>query len=380
MYAILSREERRTQCRLPHTADYSVSSTAAGGVRVSAKCAGTALSALDPPMSTSPVGSLQRDIGTLFNSPFLSDVVLELPGQSFFTHRFILAARSPHFRALFAERAAHSQEGDIEFDDHGRERIILPATLSPVVLQAVLKYMYTDCVTVDGSDVSTMTSLMEAAAAFELQDLRLQCESKVLLDLLNVAEMRDFASRNCLPQLENRCVLLMQMKNSTFGSSSGPGGGERGSSSNYSFKGGNRQSSSSLGLDLEMTLWDDWIGGPEGAGSAMDADLGMVPRSSAEFSSVGGLSLGGPTNFLHPGNGPEFPDLQSSSHQGRLSQGSRNSRNLTKDDPASARVMVRRLSSISQVSNWAVVFQHLSASMPFSFSRPLFVKLCLVFW
>ena len=106
--------------------------------------------------------------------------MLELPGQSFFTHRFILAARSPHFRALFAERAAHSQEGDIEFDDHGRERIILPATLSPVVLQAVLKYMYTDCVTVDGSDVSTMTSLMEAAAAFELQDLRLQCESKVV--------------------------------------------------------------------------------------------------------------------------------------------------------------------------------------------------------
>ena len=82
----------------------------------------------------------------IFYLYFYSDVKFKIgPGRkAFYAHRCILSARSAIFKALFAEQTPNR---DIE--------IPLPDT-SPEIFQAMLEFMYTNCVSLTPKIVSIL--------------------------------------------------------------------------------------------------------------------------------------------------------------------------------------------------------------------------------
>jgi speckle-type POZ protein len=83
-------------------------------------------------------------------------------GKEFPVHRYVLAARSPVFKATFShEETKEVQTGEVEIED-----------VDPETLEVLIKYIYTDTV----GDEDWTIDLLSAADKYNLVTLLNNCE------------------------------------------------------------------------------------------------------------------------------------------------------------------------------------------------------------
>ncbi|XP_037480752.1 BTB/POZ and MATH domain-containing protein 2-like [Triticum dicoccoides] len=129
---------------------------------------------------------LQGDLEPCIGDPTGADVTFRVGGQEFPAHRFLLAARSPVFRAqLF---------GPMAEKDMGRVKVV---DVEPAIFQMMLHYIYTDslppCDDRDGHSIATLQHL-----------LRLMCEKELCekIDVKTVRSTFALANQHKCEQLE----------------------------------------------------------------------------------------------------------------------------------------------------------------------------------
>ncbi|KAJ1276443.1 hypothetical protein BS78_05G214900 [Paspalum vaginatum] len=114
-----------------------------------------------------PPPDLQRHLGDLLADKVVGgDVTFEVGGEEFMAHKYVLAARSPVFKAaLFG--TMESAATRIQIDD-----------MEPRVFQAMLHFIYTDSVPqIDRADKTVVAQyLLVAAHRYGLEMLKLVCE------------------------------------------------------------------------------------------------------------------------------------------------------------------------------------------------------------
>ncbi|XP_067141791.1 speckle-type POZ protein-like [Centruroides vittatus] len=119
---------------------------------------------------TVPEFCLSRNIGTLFNNPKFSDVILSVnhPSKSnkieFYSHKAILAASSPVFYAMFEHDMKENNQNRIHIEGE-----------HPSVVEEMLRFIYTDTV----PKLKEMTTrLLAVADKYTLERLKALCEQQ----------------------------------------------------------------------------------------------------------------------------------------------------------------------------------------------------------
>ncbi|KAJ1276442.1 hypothetical protein BS78_05G214800 [Paspalum vaginatum] len=117
-----------------------------------------------------PPPDLQRHLGDLLADKVVGgDVTFEVGGEEFMAHKYVLAARSPVFKAALFGTMKESAATRIKIDD-----------MEPRVFQAMLHFIYTDSVLDDQIDRADRTMvaqhLLVAADRYGLERLKLVCE------------------------------------------------------------------------------------------------------------------------------------------------------------------------------------------------------------
>ncbi|CAL4934058.1 unnamed protein product [Urochloa decumbens] len=153
-----------------------------------------------------PLSDLQRHLGDLLVAKEGADITFRVSGETFSAHRFVLAARSPVFRAEFfgATREGTTTTGDcMRIDD-------MPAH----VFEALLHFIYTDSLPeMTGTEESTMAEhLLVAADRYGMQRLKLICEEKLSRDVdeNTVAKLLRLAVQNHCHTLKETCIEFLK--------------------------------------------------------------------------------------------------------------------------------------------------------------------------
>ena len=133
------------------------------------------------------------------------DVTFSVDGGKFRTHRAILAARSPVFKAqLFGSMAMAD----------AKMRCITLHDIKPATFQILLRFIYTDELPRDEeiqsscSNIELFQILLAAADMYQLDRLKLMCAQK-LWDRVSpetVAAMLFCAEMHNCPELKKRCI------------------------------------------------------------------------------------------------------------------------------------------------------------------------------
>lgn len=113
----------------------------------------------------------------------MSDLTIVVKGVQFPVHKFILAARSPVFQAMFHNNMQESQSKNMEICE-----------ISPVPFRLLLEYIYKFDVEITGESVM---ELLYLAKKYSFEELRDRCTK--------------FVESNLVP--ENSCLLLMESEN-----------------------------------------------------------------------------------------------------------------------------------------------------------------------
>ncbi|KAM3400503.1 hypothetical protein ACQJBY_005392 [Aegilops geniculata] len=125
------------------------------------------------------------------------DVDIEVGGETFAAHRWMLAARSPAFKAELALTTATTR---LRVDG-----------MDPAVFKAMLHFIYTDALPKDIDLATTAKPLLVAADRYKLERLKLICEEELCrhIGVHSVAAMLALAEQNCCRVLKQACTRFL---------------------------------------------------------------------------------------------------------------------------------------------------------------------------
>jgi speckle-type POZ protein len=159
-------------------------------------------------LSAVPPPELPGDLERSLKDGRGADVTLGVGGRVFSAHRFILAARSPVFKAeLSHPTTANKVTQHLEVVD-----------MEPDIFEMLLHFVYTDSLppcNVDQGDYGTvaMQYLLVAADRYRLDRLKMICEEKLCrrIDLKTVLSMLAVADRHCCKRLKDACKAFISL-------------------------------------------------------------------------------------------------------------------------------------------------------------------------
>ena len=150
-----------------------------------------------------PPSDLHRHLGDLLSSKAGADVELLVGGETFSAHRYVLAARSPVFKAeFFGSMEESTTKNAIRIDD-----------MEAQVFNALLTFMYTDALPdMDQQEESAMAQhLLVAADRYDMERLKLICEDKLCnhIDTSSVATILALAEQHHCHELKAACLVFL---------------------------------------------------------------------------------------------------------------------------------------------------------------------------
>lgn len=157
-----------------------------------------------------PQPNLQDHLQQMWKDGQGADLTFSVGGQMFNAHRYLLAARSPVFKAeLFGPmKAKATQTQSIKIDD-----------MEPSIFEDLLHFVYTDSLPEDEhykeGRMAKFQHLLVAADRYGLERLRLLCESKLCegIDVETVATTLVLAEQHHCKDLKEACVEFMAPRN-----------------------------------------------------------------------------------------------------------------------------------------------------------------------
>ncbi|XP_052169315.1 BTB/POZ and MATH domain-containing protein 2-like [Oryza glaberrima] len=163
------------------------------------------------PLVEVPPPDLHRHLGGLLESGDGADVTFHVAGEEVPAHRYILAARSPVFKAeLFGQMKESSSSNTIvKVDDMEAE-----------VFRALLAFIYTDALPETKTkanqedELVIAQHLLVAADRYGMERLKLLCEEKVVeyIDRGSVATLMALAEQHHCQALKEACFRFLESK------------------------------------------------------------------------------------------------------------------------------------------------------------------------
>lgn len=123
------------------------------------------------PAIRDPMQILAEDLGELWENSLFTDCSLVVAGQEIRSHKAILAARSPVFRAMFEHEMLESLTNCFEIHD-----------IHLQVFKEMMAFIYTGKAPHLHSH-SMATDLLAAADMYDLQDLKVMCEDALFSNI-----------------------------------------------------------------------------------------------------------------------------------------------------------------------------------------------------
>ncbi|KAF8672792.1 hypothetical protein HU200_049246 [Digitaria exilis] len=157
------------------------------------------------PFVVVPPSDLNQHLGNLFVAEDGADVTFQVAGRTFKAHRFLLAARSPVFKAelLGGMKESRAIADHIQIDD-----------ILPQVFETLLHFVYNDSLPeMEGEEEAMMAQhLLEAADRYDMQRLKLICEDKLCrhLDVSTVATTLVLAEQHNCQGLKEACIEFLK--------------------------------------------------------------------------------------------------------------------------------------------------------------------------
>ena len=149
-----------------------------------------------------PLSNIGKHMGTLLDSMDGMDVSFVIGGETFHAHRFVLAARSPVFKAeLFGSMVEATTMTPITLHE-----------IAPATFKLMLQFMYTDALPGDeelgNTPIKTLWDLLAAADRYALDRLKLLCAQKLWEDVSvdTVASTLACAKMYNCPELKDMCI------------------------------------------------------------------------------------------------------------------------------------------------------------------------------
>ncbi|KAJ4793590.1 BTB/POZ and MATH domain-containing protein 2 [Rhynchospora pubera] len=157
-------------------------------------------------ISAPPFRHLYEELYELLKRKEMTDVVIEVAGESMEAHRLVLAARSPLFKELITKATPRSNCIKVNY-------------VTPVVFKVVLHFMYTDALppvnklfdgdsTEGNVDLYGLTQeVLVAADEYKLHGLKIICEEKLAkhLSMETVVSSLDLAQHHNCQHLKKIC-------------------------------------------------------------------------------------------------------------------------------------------------------------------------------
>ncbi|CAN6288158.1 unnamed protein product [Urochloa humidicola] len=158
-----------------------------------------------PPFVVVPPSDMHRHFGELLEAEHGADVTFKVAGETFRAHRYILAARSPVFKAelLGAMREGTAKGDCIQIDD-----------MLAQVFKALLHFIYNDSLPqMEVQEEAVMAQhLLEAADRYDMQRLKLICEEKLCrhLEVSTASTTLVLAEQHHCPGLKHACIEFLR--------------------------------------------------------------------------------------------------------------------------------------------------------------------------
>jgi speckle-type POZ protein len=156
-------------------------------------------------VDTNPIPVPPSDIGThlgcLLDHADGTDVSFVVEGETFHAHRWLLAARSPVFRAELFGSMTEATMSSIALHE-----------IAPATFRIMLRFMYTDVLPgedeLGDSPVEVFQDLLAAADRYALDRLKLICAQKLLNNVTvdTVATILACAETYNCPELKSKCL------------------------------------------------------------------------------------------------------------------------------------------------------------------------------
>ncbi|KAI1707766.1 BTB/POZ domain-containing protein [Ditylenchus destructor] len=113
-------------------------------------------------------GELSDQFEHLYESNDLSDVTLIVEGKRFPVHKLVLAARSSYFRGMFYGGLRESVDNEVVLHEVSADNF-----------EIILRYVYTGCVLLDGTNTSQLITLCRLAHMYDLESLQKNLVRKI---------------------------------------------------------------------------------------------------------------------------------------------------------------------------------------------------------
>uniref|UniRef100_A0A453D0J3 BTB domain-containing protein n=2 Tax=Aegilops tauschii TaxID=37682 RepID=A0A453D0J3_AEGTS len=154
-----------------------------------------------------PQPNLQDHLHQMWKEGQGADVTFSVSGQLFSAHRYLLAARSPVFKAELFGSMKESVVESIKIYD-----------VEPPIFEALLHFIYTDSVKDDGDnkdETEKMQHLLVAADRYGLERLRIMCEDRLCdsIEVETVATTLVLAEQHHCGDLKKACIEFMTSQN-----------------------------------------------------------------------------------------------------------------------------------------------------------------------
>lgn len=151
-----------------------------------------------------PSSDLHQHFGGLLETREGADITIKINEETFIAHKYVLAARSPVFKAQFFGSMMESKMASLKIEDVRAD-----------VFKVLLQFIYTDMLPTEVVSYEMAQHLLVAADRYWLERLRMLCEKKLCdsLDVQTVANTLVLAEQhNCL-QLKDVCINFMASRN-----------------------------------------------------------------------------------------------------------------------------------------------------------------------
>ncbi|KQJ84709.1 hypothetical protein BRADI_5g22375v3 [Brachypodium distachyon] len=157
-----------------------------------------------------PKPDLQEQLARMLKDGEGADVTFSVGGRLFPAHKCLLAARSPVFRAkLFGPTKEDSSTRCVQIDD-----------VEPAIFEALLHFLYTDCMTEEYKEGETenLQHLLVAADRFGVDRLRVLCEGRLCnsINKRSVATTLVLAEQHGCKALRKACIKFMARSRATL--------------------------------------------------------------------------------------------------------------------------------------------------------------------
>lgn len=155
-----------------------------------------------------PRPNLQDHLQQMWKDGQGADVTFSVSGQLFSAHRYLLAARSPVFKAELFGPMKEKATDSITIDD-----------IEPPIFEALLHFVYTDSILDDWDNkegkTAKMQHLLVAADRYGLERLRVMCEGRLrdIIDVETVATTLVLAEQHHCSDLKEACIGFMTSQN-----------------------------------------------------------------------------------------------------------------------------------------------------------------------